>query len=142
MALRRETKALQRLGVKLYGDRRRRADEAERLSPFEVIAVRHLVVAARGGHFAVPVAAVLDVARELLGIRCADAVAGAVGAAPAGEQANAGRALVLDDVLRIAARIFRVAVLGDQSRQLEPRAEIEQHVLERPHVAIGARTIG
>ena len=46
-----------------------------------------------------PVAAVLDVARELVRIRRADARRVAVRAAPAGEQADARRAFVLDDVI-------------------------------------------
>src|SRR6185369_3383274 len=58
-------------------------------------------------------------------------------AAPAGERTDARLALVVDDVVGIAARIARAAVGVGESRQLEASAEIDQDVLERPHVAIG-----
>ncbi len=58
------------------------------------------------------------------------------GAAPAGEQADAGLALVADDVVGVVA-IARLAGSGDEARQSQARAEVDQHVLKRPHVAIG-----
>ncbi len=57
-------------------------------------------------------------------------------AAPPGEQADAGLPLVADDVVGVVA-IARLAAAGDEPRQSQPRAEIDQHVLKRPHVAIG-----
>ena len=71
---------------------------------------------------------------ELVGIRRALAVLRAVLAAPAGEQADARRALVADDVVGVVA-IDRRAVGVHHARQSESRAEVEQHRLETAHVA-------
>src|SRR5690242_17911755 len=83
-----------------------------------------------------PEAAMGDVLHELLRIGLAMPLLAAIGAAPAGEHADAGLALMIDDVVGIEARIFRLAIELDEARQLEPRAEIDQHVLEGPHIAI------
>ena len=82
-------------------------------------------------------AAVLDVALQLIGIGSALAVALAVGTPEAGQGSDARRALVIDDVVGIAAGVFRCAVLIDEAWQFQPRAEIDQHGLEAAHVAIG-----
>src|SRR3546814_18431972 len=57
--------------------------------------------------------------------------------APAGQRADARRALVVDDVVRIAAGIDRRAALVGEARQLQPGAEVDEHVLERSDVAVG-----
>jgi cytochrome c-type biogenesis protein CcmH/NrfG len=78
---------------------------------------------------------VLDVALHLVRVRRAGAGTLAVGAAPAREQADAGRALVArDEVGEIA--VLRAAVLVRHARQAQARAELEQHALERAHVAV------
>ena len=79
-----------------------------------------------------------DVALQLLRIRRALAVLRAVRAAPAGEQADAGRALVAHDVVGVVA-VLRRAVGVHHARQAEPRAEVEQHRLEAAHVARAPR---
>ena len=137
MALRGEPEALQRFRVKLEHDRLRCADEAERLGPVEIVAIRHLVVAARSRYFMVPIATVFDVALKLGGIRCANARLRSFRTTPTREQTDARRALVVDDVLRVAARVFCGTAGVDEPRQAEPRAEIEQDILERAHVTIG-----
>ena len=132
-----QAKLLQRLEIELERHRRRRGDEARRRRPIEIGLVGVLVVALFGRELVLVEAAFRDIGVELLRIGRAAAVRAAVGAAEARQRADAGRALVVDDVVRVAARIARRAVVGDEARQLEPRAEIEQHALERAHVAVG-----
>src|SRR5262249_62037993 len=74
---------------------------------------------------------------ELRGIWRALAGALAVRVAPPRKRSDAGPPFVIDDVIRIASRILRTAVLAHEAGQLEPRTEVEQHVLEGPHVAVG-----
>src|SRR3546814_18724371 len=69
-----------------------------------------------------PESAVLDVALELVRVRLAGAVAAAVLVAPAGQRADARRALVVDDVVRIAAGIDRRAALVGEARQLDRKS--------------------
>ena len=115
VALRRKAESLQGFGVELQRNRRGRADEAERFRPFEIVAIRHLEIARGGRYFAMPVAAVLDVARELVGIRRADTGLLAVFATPAGEESDPGRTFVFDDVLGVAARILCAAAVVHES---------------------------
>src|SRR5262249_49390677 len=61
----------------------------------------------------------------------------AVRAAPSRQRSDARPAFVIDDVVRIASRILRTAVLAHEAGQLESRTEVEQHVLEGAHVAVG-----
>ena len=61
----------------------------------------------------------------------------AVRPAPSREHADAGLALMIDDVVGIEAGISRLAVEIDDARQTQPRAQIEHHILEGPHIAIG-----
>lgn len=43
---------------------------------------------------------------------------------------------MIDDVVGIAARIFRSTLVIDEARQPQLRAEIEEHGLERAHIAV------
>ena len=84
-----------------------------------------------------PVAAVVDVALQLIGIGLPLADPVAVLAAPAGQRADAGHALVVDDVVGVVAIPGAAVVLVDEARQAQARAELDEHVLERAHVAVG-----
>src|SRR5438270_161284 len=65
------------------------------------------------------------------------AVRVAIGAAPAGERADAGRALVQGDVVLVAAGIARRSIRSHEGGQAEPRSHLDQDILERPHIAVG-----
>ena len=84
-----------------------------------------------------PVTAVLYIFVQL--VRVGRALPGlrAVLAPPAGQRADPRLAFMVDDVVRIAARIGRTAHFLDKSRQTQPGAQVDQHVLERPHVPVG-----
>ena len=84
-----------------------------------------------------PETAVFDIAVELVRVDRAGAVAVAVLAAPAGQRTDAGQAFVVHQVIGIPAGIFRRAVFVGQAGQPDTRAEIDQHRLERAHVAVG-----
>src|SRR5579872_7505739 len=131
-----EAETLQRLAVKLEGDRLGSGKKTLVAGELEITEVRHLVVALILGQRMVPEAAVLDVALELIGIRSAAAELLSIRATPAGERPDARRSLVTHDVVGIVAISWRAAVV-DHARQLQPRAEVEQHRLKRPHVAVG-----
>jgi len=73
-----------------------------------------------------PEAAVVDVALQLLRIRRTFAVAVAVAAAPAGQQAHARRALMTDDVIGVIAVQWR-AIGMHQTGQAQTRTEINQY---------------
>ena len=109
VAARRQPEFLQRLEIKLERDRRGCADEADVLGPVEIGLVGVLVVALLRREMMLVEAAVGDVGVELLRVGRAVAVALAVRAAKAGERADARAALVIDDVVRIAAGIARRA---------------------------------
>ena len=51
-----------------------------------------------------------------------------------GSRCRAGLGLPVDDEVRVVA-VLCAAVLGDEGRQLQPRAEFDQHLLERLAVA-------
>src|SRR3546814_4793302 len=78
-------------------------DEAELPRPFEIAAVGHLEIARVLRNLLAPEAVIFDVALQLVRIRRALAVRFANLAAPAGEQADAGRAFVADDVVGVVA---------------------------------------
>src|SRR3546814_5270879 len=88
---RREPEFLQRLGVQRQHDRRGGTDEAEPVRPFQVAAIGHLEVARVFRDLFAPEAVVVDVPLQLSWVRRALAVRFAILAAPAGEQADAGR---------------------------------------------------
>ena len=126
------------LAVELQHDRLGLVDEAHPCRPLEIGAVRVLEVSAALRHAgAAPEALVGDIGVELLRVRRADAVLVAGLAAPAREHAEAGLALMVHQVVGIAAGIARRAVFFDQARQLEADAELDHHVLERADVAVG-----
>ena len=89
------------------------------------------------GKLVEPVAAVVDVALQLLGVGRATPLCAAVGPAEAGERTDAGRTLMIDDVVRIAAGVARRAVGARHARKADARAEVEQHGLEGAHVTLG-----
>ena len=107
-----------RLQIELEHHRLGFADEADLLRPVEIGLIGVLVVALLRRELMVMEAAGLDVGLELLRIGRAAPVACAVRAAKAGQRADAGHALVVDDVVGIAAGIARRAVVGDEARQL------------------------
>src|ERR1051326_257062 len=102
VAARRQPELLQRLEIELENDWRRGADEARLLGPFQIGLVGVLVVALLGREMVLVEAAIADIGLELGGIRSAAAVAPSVLAAKARKRAYARRALVVDDVVRIA----------------------------------------
>src|SRR5450432_2019113 len=137
MALRGKTEILQALGIQLKHDGIGGTDEAQRFGPLQIVAIGHLVVTAGSGNLRMPVAIIGFVYFELAWIRLADTLFSTILAAPAGEQADARRTLVLDHVLCIAAWVLcRAVSVVDHAGQLQARSEIEQHVLERPHIAV------
>src|SRR5262249_47215038 len=118
-----EAKLLQDLAIELQHDLFGPIDEAHRRRPFQVVLVGVAIEALRLGEFVVPEAAVSDVAIELLRVGLSRAVPVALRTPPAREQADAGFALVVDDVVGVEAGVFRTAVELDQPGQLEPCAE-------------------
>ena len=132
-----EPEFLQRLAVELDEDRLGAGQKAHLGRPFQIGGIPRLEVMRLLRHLAAPEALIFDVALQLPRIDRAGAAVAAIGAAPARQQADPGTALVIDDVVGIEAGIFRRAVGIDQSGQLQPRAELDQHVLERPYIAVG-----
>ena len=132
-----QTEFLQRLAVELVDDRVGLADEAEEGGPVEIGPVHMAVVLHVIGQLVEPVAAIVDVMLQLFGIGRAPPLRLAVGTAEAGERAEPRRAFVVHDVIGIAARIARAAVGAGHAWKAEPRAEVEQNLLEGTHVAIG-----
>ena len=116
VAARRQPEFLQRLEIKLERDGHRSADEAHVLGPIEIGLVGVLVVALLRREVMLVEASLFDIRIELLWIRRAAAEALAVRAAKARERTDARAALVIDDVVRIAAGIARGACLGDEAR--------------------------
>lgn len=94
MAARGQPEALQRFGIELEDDRLGLRDETHLHGEFEIGAVGHLVVALVSGKVVMPEAAIVDIALQLVRIGLALADRGAVLAAPAGERADAGCALM------------------------------------------------
>ena len=131
VALGGEAEGLHLLAVKLANDRGVIDDEAHLDGIGQIVAVDVAEVLDAGRQFLAPEALVLDVAVQLIGIGLAVAGLIAVGAAPAGERPDAGAALMIDDVIGIAAGVFGLAVVVDHAGQAQARAEIEQNVLER-----------
>ena len=78
---------------------------------------------------------IVDVALPLLRVGLAAQVLVAARTAPAGEKADARRALVAHDEIGVVAKLGRAVGIGER-RQLQARAEIDQHLLPGPHVAI------
>ena len=107
MALRRQAEFLQGLEIELEDDRVGPADETEGGRPFEIVAIGVAIIFHVVGQFVEPVAAILDIALELLRIGLAPAMEDAFLAAPAGERTDAGAALMIDHVIGIAAGIAR-----------------------------------
>ena len=135
MTLGGKTEFLQGFRIQLQHDRVGLGDEAHAGRPLQVVAIAHLVVTRRFGNRRVPETAVLDVALQLLRIRRALALRFAVLAAPAGQQADAGRAFVAQDVVGVVAELRRTVFVGHR-RQAEARAKIEQYRLEAAHIPI------
>jgi len=132
----RKTEFLQRLRIHLHDHRNgRRAEERVLFRELEVILVRELVIA----HVLRPSIGkerlVLDIFFPLLRIRRAAQVRFAVGASPAGEKTDAGQLFVVDDEVPVVAEFARPVGAG-KCRELEPRGELDQHLLPRPHVAV------
>ncbi len=137
VAARGEAELLQRLAIELQHDLLDLVDQAHALRGLEIALVGVLVVELVVGQVIAPEALVLDIAVELLRVHRPGPLLVAARTAPAGERADAGLALVVDEVVRIAARIARAAIGIGEARQFQPRAELDQDVLERPHVAVG-----
>ena len=135
MAVGGKAEALQRLDVDLQRDRLRRADQPEGDRLLEVPLVGMLEVAFVRCELVAPETPVLDVALELVGVYRALAFPGAVGSAESGERADARGAFVVDQVVGVAAGIPGLALLAGEGGQAEPRAEVDQDVLERANVA-------
>ena len=134
VAKRSQAEFLQGFRIQLQRHRIGVGNEAHAHRPVQVIAIGHLVVTPRVRHFRAPESTVGDVALQLVGIGRALAVLVAFGAAPAGQQADAGCAFVAHDVIGIVA-VARAAIGLAHRRQSDPRTEFEQHRLEAAHVA-------
>ena len=96
-----------------------------------------LEVALLRRQFKFPEAAIRDVALQLLRVRGPLALRRAVLAAPPGQRPDPRRALVQRNIILVTAGEARRALGGDKGRQPKLRAEFDQHILERPHVAVG-----
>ncbi len=131
-----EAKILQRLGVHLQHDLHRgRAEQRVLLGELEVVLVGVAVVA----HVLRPSVReerlVLDVLFPLLRIRRAAQRRLTVRPAPAREEADAREFLVVDDEVAVVGELAR-AVVARERGKFQPRGELDEHVLPRPHVAI------
>src|SRR5207244_9300847 len=102
-----KTHLLHRLAVELEDHRRRRQPHALVEGPLDVVLVDMAIVAHVLGQVVDVEAAVGDVLLELARVDLATAEVAAGLAAVAGERADAGPALVVDDVVGIAAGEFR-----------------------------------
>ena len=89
------------------------------------------------GQAVLPKAAIGDIALELVRVWRAASRLVALRAAPAAQRADPGPALMIDDIVRIAAGIARLPFRRDKAGQPEPLAQFDQHVLERADVAVG-----
>ena len=116
-----QAKLLQRFEIELEDDRIGAADKADRLCPLEIALVGVLVETLVVLEMMLMEGTVGNVLFELLRVHRAFAVTFAVGATESGERADAWRALVIDDVIGIAARVFGRAVGSDETWQLEAR---------------------
>src|SRR5438105_10911415 len=104
--------------------------------PVEVIGIGIAEKLGVAVNLGAPMAAILDIALELVRVGLALARLIAV-AAKARQHADAGPALVIDDVILEPARKLRRAVLLAERGQAQARAQVEQHVLEGAYVAVG-----
>src|SRR4029079_14625084 len=123
--------------VELKDKRVGAAEKTEVLCPFKIIAVGVPIVWRVLGVFIGPVAAILDIALKLMRVGSAATMTNSLFAAPAGKWADAGRALVVHDIVGISAGIARTALSRRHAWQPEAPPQIEQHALKRPDVTVG-----
>ena len=111
--------------------------EAQRNGPVLIGAVPRLEERRLLRHLDLKETAILDIARDLVGIRRAAPHPRPV-TAKAHQGADAGAAFMVGDVIGIVA-IERRAVLGDEVRQAQTPGKVHQHRLKPAHVAVGRR---
>ena len=132
-----QAEALHGLRIELQDDLVRRTDPAHRDRMVQIIAVGVFEEAHFGRQRLLPEAAGLDVAFQLFRIGLAGAFHGAVDAPPAGEAADTGDPLMVDQIVGVATGIARRPVVPNQPGKAEPGADVDQHVLEGSNVPVG-----
>src|SRR3546814_840370 len=121
VTLRRQPEFLQRLAPDLHHDRLGLRNEADGSGPFQITAIGVLEILLLERQLVLPEAAVLDVALELNRVGRPLSLIRAVGAAPAGQRADARLALGLDDAVGIPAGVARLPVLRRGGRRAEAK---------------------
>src|SRR5690625_4702168 len=114
-----QAEPLEWLRIELQGDPLALRQKPPSHRPLLIGAIGKAVVALLGCQLAAPEAALLDVALQLLRIGCAPALGGTVRAPETGERTDPGGALVIDDVVRIAAWVEGRPVLLRHAGQAE-----------------------
>src|SRR5210317_2476982 len=120
MTLRRQLEPLQRLTVKLHDDLVCVRNETHLVGIVEIAAVGVLVIQLGIRQMMLPEASVFYVPFQLPGVGLTLAMLVALRAAPARQRTNAWHPYVVDQVIRIAARIGRGSVFVAESRQAQP----------------------
>ena len=135
MPFRREAEFLQGLRPDLQDHLIGVGDQPHRLGAVQIGLVGVLEPLLFGRQVIAPEAAIVDVALQLVGVRLAEPLLAAIRPAEAGQRADAGRTLMVHDVVRVVLEA-RGAILLHEGRQAQPRAEFDQHILEGPDIAI------
>ena len=130
-----KTKFLQRLGIKLRDDGLRLRNERGIRGGLQIVAIDAAHPALVVGPVMREEALRTDVGLPLLRIRFAAKRLFAILATEAREEADARRTFVVDDEVGVASEFAR-PVGFDERRELEPRRQLDQHVLPRPHIAV------
>ena len=124
-AFARELEFPHRLGIDLQHDLVPEIFQSQTDCPVEVIGIGVAEEFRIVRNLGAPMAAVLDIALELVRVGLAPAFLLAV-AAPTGQHADARPALVVDQIVLEPARKLRRAVLLAERGQAQPRAQVEQ----------------
>ena len=136
MALGREPEFLQGFAIELVNNRLRFPHETKKSGPIQIIPIHMAVVFHVIGQLIKPVAAVIDIGLELVGIWRAPALMAAIRSAKTCKWAQPRCALMVDDVIGIAAGIARRAIGTCHAGKAKPSTQIKQYGLEGPDIAL------
>ena len=136
MALRGQAKLLQGFAIELVNDGFGLSHETHEGGPVEIIPIHMAVILHVVRQFVKPVAAIVDIGLELIGIDGPPALGLAVLAAKPCERPKTRGAFMVHDVVGIAAGITRRAIGPCHAGKAEPGAQVQQDGLKGPHIAV------